>query len=71
MGTPPLSTALRHLHVKLRLQVSEMKVAFSMSSLRTFTFVKALRRQFFNDARLADVQYAFILNDDQSHSDLD
>jgi hypothetical protein len=83
-----------------------------MSSLRTFTLVKGLHRQFFdewtlidaltattvmpvleraklivaldaadfdridrsalfNDHRLVDVQYAFVLNDDRSHTDLD
>ena len=119
MATPPLSTSLRHLHVKLRdrwidirLEVSEMKLAFCMSSLRTFALLKSLRRQFFdewilvdaltsstvmpvlqraklivaidqwdlnridrsalfNDHRRVDVQYAFILDDNRSHTDLD
>ena len=119
MATPPMSTTLRQLHVKLRdnamnirLEVPETKIAFCMSSLCTFTFVKALRRQFFdewtlidaltsstvmpvlqraklivalhehdlnridraalfNDHRCVDVQYAFILNSDLSHTGLD
>jgi hypothetical protein len=117
MMTRPLSTTLRQLHVKIRdsglilgFQVSEMQIAFSMSSLHTFTFIKSLYRQFvdewklidaltssnvmpvlqqakvivaieasdlnpigrsglFNDHRLVDVQYAFIIADDRSHAD--
>jgi hypothetical protein len=119
MMTRPLPTSLKCLHVKLRdngqdpsVRVSEMMTAFRMSSLRTFTFIKPLSRQFsdgwtffdaltsstvmpvlqraklivaiavsdlnwidrsalFNDHRHVDVQYAFILNDDRYHSDLD
>jgi hypothetical protein len=118
MATQPLTTTLSHLHVKLgdesigpSLRVSELKIPFRMSSLHTFTFVKALRPQFpeewtlievltssavmpilksaklivaidvwhlnridrsalFNDDRRVDVQYAFILDDDRSHTDL-
>ena len=119
MVTRPLSTTLRHLHVRIHdggrdvfFRVSKMKIAFCMSSLRTFTFVKSLYERFpdewtfidaltsstvmpvlqrtkfiislalsdlnrigrsalFNDHRRVDVQYAFILNDDLSHTDLD
>ena len=119
MVTRPLSRTLWHLHMKIHdrgrdvtFKVSKMKIAFCVSSLRTFTFVKSLSRRFtaewtfidaltsstvmpvlqraklivsialsdlnrigrsalFNDHRRVDLQYAFILNDDLSHSDLD
>ena len=119
LATRPLFKTLRQLHVTLRdngidrcLQVSDMKLVFCMSSLRTFTFVKALYRQFadewplidiltsatvlpvlqranlvvaidaldldrihrsalFTDHRRVDVQFAFILNDNSSHTAFD
>ena len=53
MGTRPLSATLRSLHVKLRddgpdrrVRVAKITIAFSMLSLRTFTFVKSLYRHF-------------------------
>ena len=59
--TPPLSATLRQLHVKLRdsgrdddFRVSEMKITFRMSSLRTFTFVKSLYRQYPEEWTLVD-----------------
>jgi hypothetical protein len=118
MATRSLSTTLRQLHVKIcdvgvdrTFRVSDINISFSMSSLRTFTFVKPLLNQFdnewrfvdaltsyqvmpmlqraniivaitvadldqinqsmlFNDDRLVDVHYAFILNDNLSHIDL-
>ena len=119
MMTRPLSTSLRCLHVKVRdngeapiYPVYDTMIALHMSSLRTFTFIKPLSRQFadewtffdaltsstvmpvlqraklivaidvrdlnwidrsalFNDHRRVDVQYAFILNDDLYHTELD
>ena len=61
MSTRPLSTTLRQLHVKLRdkgvglsIRASEMKIAFRMSSLHTFTFVKSLSRKFPDEWTLID-----------------
>ena len=61
MATRPLSTTLRQLHVKLRshgrnltVSVSEMKLAFSMSSLHTFTFVKSFHWQFEDEWTVLD-----------------
>jgi hypothetical protein len=120
MMTRPLSTSLRWLHVKLRdtrqapagYPVPDTMIAFRMSSLQSFTFIKPLSRQvadewtffdaltsstvmpvlqraklivaialsdlnwidrsgLFNDHRRVDVQYAFILNDERSHTELD
>jgi hypothetical protein len=119
MATRPLYATLRQLHVKMRdkgadlcVRVFEMNIAFRMSSLGTFTFVKSLHRQFsdewtliealtsphvmpvlkranlivaihvsdinninqsmlFNDHRRVDIQYAFILDEDRSHIDVD
>ena len=119
MATSPLSRTLRQLHLKLcdngrdlSVRVSDMLIAFCMSSLCTFSFVKPLYWQFadewtfldaltsstvmpvlqrakliaaihvsdldqigrsalFNDHRCVDVQYAFILDDRLSHTDLD
>ena len=66
MATRSLSTTLRHLHVKLRdsswdirLRGSEMKIAFRMSSLCTFTFVKALHWQFSDEWSFIDVLTSF------------
>jgi hypothetical protein len=118
MATRPLFDTLRELHVKIRaggsdrlFRVSDVNISFSMSNLRTFTFLKGLYRQFdnewklidmltsynvmpklhrakiivaltksnlleinqsmlFNDARRVDVHYAFILNGNLSHMDL-
>jgi hypothetical protein len=61
MTTRPLSTTLRRLNVKIRdsglvlsFRVSEMKIAFSMSSLHTFTFIKSMYRQFLDEWTLID-----------------
>jgi hypothetical protein len=66
MTTRPLSATLRQLHVKIRdsglllsFRVSEMKIAFSMSSLHTFTFIKSLYRQFPDEWTLIDALTSF------------